>query len=233
MSYELLYWPIKAKNIAPALALTFTGSDWKSGAGPGSKGTGDLWAEWLDIKPTTTWGYLPNLVVPGGKTIGNELAILQFIARKNPAFGGESDADFHTSQELLHQSEELYQKLAKWVPTIMAADKSPEDFKAFWRGNDARMHSSSYGLLVYLAQFETFMATCGVGNDRYTAFGTTIGEIKLFATLYLVTLIDPQLQLPGNVAAFVSRFNEEKAVVATLDKLKDTAQYFIAPPSAA
>ena len=102
--HELLYWPIKGKNLGPALALELSGMGWKVGAGPGSKGTGELWEEWLEIKPTTPWGYLPNLAVPGGKTIGNELAILQYIARKHPAFGGETDSDFNTSQELLHQA---------------------------------------------------------------------------------------------------------------------------------
>lgn len=228
--FELTYWPIKAKNIAPALAMEFAAMEWELGAGPGSKGTGDLWAEWLEIKPNTVWGYLPNLKTPDGKVIGNELAILQCIARKNPALGGESDEDYLASQELLHQSEELYQKLGKICPTIMAKDKSADDFKAFWAGNDPNTHSASQGLLVYLSQFEQFMTKCGAGDDKYTASGTTIGELKLFATLVLIQLVDGSTQFPPNVTKFMARLNDHAKVKEVLDvKLKDTSQYFISP----
>ena len=182
------------------------------------------------MKPSTAWGYLPNLSLPNGKKIGSELAIMQYIARNHPHLGGESDADFQASQELLHQAEELYQKLAKCCPTIMAKDKSVDDFKEFWTGADPATHSNKQGLLVYLTQFDKYMDACGAGKDRYTASGLTIGEMKLFATLYLVSLVDPDLKFPPNVAAFMARFGGEKATVAALDAIKDAAQYFIAPP---
>lgn len=214
------------------MALELAGMDWEVGAGPGSKGTGNLWGEWLEQKPSTVWGYLPNMLVPGGKPIGSELAILQYIARKNPAFGGDSEDDFNISQELLHQAEELYQKLTKICPTIMAKDKSPDDFMKFWTGNDPTTHSNAQGLLVYLSQFESFMTKCGDYADKYTTSGLTIGEIKLFATLYLVQLIDPKVAFPSKVAAFMARFNANPKVKKVLDDTyKETAQYFIAPPS--
>lgn len=230
--HVLTYWPIKAKNIASALALEQAGMEWELGAGPGSKGTGNLWAEWLEMKPNTVWGYLPNLEVPGGRTIGNELAILQYIARKNPAMGGESDVDFNASQELLHQAEELYQKLTKCVPTILAKDKSPEEYNKFWTGSDPNTHSNAQGLLVYLAQFESYMEKCGAGSDKYTTTGMTIGEIKLYATLAIVQLVDATVPFPPKVSAFMARFNADAKVKVVMDeKVSSCKQYFIQPPA--
>jgi len=228
--HVLTYWPIKAKNIAAALALEQAGMEWEFGAGPGSKGTGNLWAEWLEMKPDTVWGYLPNLQVPGGRTIGSELAILQYIARKNPVLGGESDDDFNASQELLHQSEELYQKFSKLMPTVMAKDKSPEEYNKFWTGNDPTTHSSAQGLLVYLSQFESYMDKCGAGDDKYTTTGMTIGEIKLYATLALAQLVDAAVPFPPKVSAFMARFNADAKVRAVMDgNVSSCGQYFIPP----
>jgi len=226
--YVLTYWPIKAKNIASALALEIVGADWEPGPGPGSKGTGDLWAEWLEIKPTTPWGFLPNLATPDGRTLGSELAILQYLGRKFPALAGESDEDFCKSQELIHQSEELYQKLSKVVPTIMATDKSPEEFKTFWDGNDPNTHSSAQGLRVYLEQFNKYLGS----GDKCTTSGFTLGEIKLYSVLVLLDLIEPKFPFPENVANFMKRCNADARVRKVMDvTLKDTSQYFITPPA--
>lgn len=223
--HQLTYWPIKAKNLASGIALELGGFEWEVGAGPGSKGTGDLWAEWLEMKPNTVWLYLPNMTVPGGRTIGSELAIMQYIGRKNPKMAGQSDDDFNASQELLHQAEELYQKLAKNMPTIMAKEKDPGDF---WTNADKNTHSAGQGLPVYLEQFEKYMDTCGAGKDKYTATGTTVGECKLFATLHCVKLCDPATPFGSNLTAFYNRFNDDAKVKSVLnDKYGQTAQYFL------
>merc|ERR1719410_2028691 len=110
----------------------------------------------------------------------------------------------------------------------MAQDKSPEDFKVFWTGSDTNTHSSAQGLLVYLSQFEGFLGKCGAGQDKFTTTGKTVGELKLFATLFMVQLVDPQLALPDGLAAFMARLGAEGKVKAVMDeKLKDAAQYFI------
>merc|ERR1712013_413172 len=109
---------------------------------------------------------------------------------------------------------ELYQKMSKFVPTAMAKDKSPEDYKEFWTGNDPNTHSKLQGLLVYLSQFSSYMVTCGAGADKFTSTGTTIGEIKLFATLTL--LVDPEVALPSNLVAFMERFNGNAKVRTVL-----------------
>merc|ERR1712032_1078718 len=144
--------------------------------------------------------------------------------------GGEKDSDFNISQELLHQAEELYQKLVKFVPTAMAKDKSPEDYTTFWTGSDATTHSNSQGLLVYLAQFDNYMEKCGAGDDKYTTSGVTIGEIKLFATLAIVQLVDAAVPFPPKVSAFMARFNADAKVRAVMDeKFGSCGQYFIQP----
>merc|ERR1719265_774846 len=120
------------------------------------------------MKPETVWGFIPNLELPGGKKIGCELAILQYIARKaGPALAGAGEDDKLMSQELLHQSEELYQKMAAKMPTIMAPDKDPKAFKEWW-GNAGQgpavkrgsihgdSHSANQPLPIYLAQLESF-----------------------------------------------------------------------------
>jgi len=231
MAYILTYWPIKAKNIAASLALEVSGATWELGPGPGSKGTGDLWNEWLEMKPNTPWGFLPNLKTPEGKTLGSELAILQCLGRKFPALAGESDEDFVISQELIHQTEELYQKMSKLCPTMMAPDKSPDAFKTFWEGADATTHSNQQGLQVYLDQFDKYATLCANGNDKYTTSGFTLGELKLYATLVLLDLVEPGFKFPPNVAAFMSRCNSDPRIRKVMDvTLKDTKQYFIAPP---
>lgn len=232
---QLVYWPIRAKNMASALALELGGFDWEMGAGPGSKGTGDLWAEWLEMKPACTWKFLPNLVLPDGERIGSELAILQFLARKSTLLAGSCDRDFVISQELVHQSEELYQKISSKVPTIMAKDKNPEEFEKFMAGADQTTHSNAYGLQVYLSQFDEFYTKCGGGEGRFTSSGETIGECKLFATLHLLPPLqssDVFAKFP-NVALFYSTFAMKAKVKAVMETRIDTAaQYFIRPPAA-
>lgn len=229
---ELLYWPILAKNIAPAIALEIGGFQWELGAGPGSKGTGDLWAEWLEMKFSTVWCFLPNLKLPAGQQIGSELAILQFLARKVPALAGTCDRDFMISQELLHQSEELYQKLTAKVPTIMAKDKSPTEFEEFWCGADKTTHSNKQGLQVYLAQLEDFYAKSHGSGGKFTSTGTTIGEIKLYATLKLVVLVrSDALASYQNLEAFMKKYEADPKVAAIMgQQFSKCSQYFIAPP---
>lgn len=241
--FTLTYWPLFAKGAASVIALQVGGFSWQLGAAPGSKGTGDLWAEWLEMKPDTPWGFLPNLDV-GGEQIGSELAILQYLARKaGPALEGANDAEFRISQELLHQSEELYQKLGAKCPTIMQPDKSPEDFEKLWTGADRDTHSSQQGIPVYLAQFEEFYAKVGGRDGLFTSSGVTIGEIKLYATLALLLLIDNGIlsNYPG-LLEFYMRWENDARIRIPLEIGGDTTildialsewgwqQYFVAPP---
>lgn len=242
------YWPLFAKGCASVLALQVAGFNWQLGAAPGSKGTGELWAEWLEMKPYTPWGFLPNLDI-GGELIGSELAILQYLARKAGApLAGANDLEFRISQELLHQSEELYQKLAGKCPTIMNPDKSPEDFEQLWTNGDRTTHSSQQGIPVYLTQFEEYYAKVGGRDGFFTSSGITIGEIKLYATLACLLLIDNGIlnSYPNLLAFYLKWENDERIRVPAGEGpegpqtcgLLDIAmqewgwqQYFIAPPA--
>jgi len=236
---RLTYWPIAAKNLAPSIALELADMDWEYAPGPGSKGTGNLWGEWLEMKQGTIWGFLPNLEIPGAMTIGSELAILQFIARKaGVTLAGSDDSEFGISQELLHQAEELYQKMCQKIPTIMAQDKSPEEYQKFMDGNDRNCHSNAQGLQVYLSQLEDFYAKTGGSAGKFTTSGTTIGEIKLFATLLLLVMIKADvLASYPNLSTFMATMGGNDKVAAVVagnlparNLTEPPTQYFISPP---
>merc|ERR1712217_855303 len=124
--------------------------------------------------------------------------------------------------ELVHQGEELYQKLTKNTPTCFAPDGKKECHEKFFCGCDPNTHSNDQGLLVYFDQFDKYIATWGNGSDRYTSSGTTIGELKVFSSVYLAQLVDPKLQLPGKLDAFMKRLHADPKVRKVLDEtLKD------------
>jgi hypothetical protein len=233
---QLLYWPLFAKGVAPALALEFGKFDWEMGAAPGSKGTGDIWAEWLEMKPDTTWAFLPNLKLSKDVSVGSELAILQFLAKKRRNLAGFSPEEWLVSQELLHQSEELYAKISANVPTAMAKDKSPEAYAKFMSGDDKNTHSSAQGLLVYLQQFEDFYTKRGGKDGKFTRSGTTIGELKLWATLQCILKVKSDvLDSFQNLSAFNKKLSETPQGKGVLEgTLKNMSgpfpQYFQPPP---
>lgn len=232
---QLQYWPIFAKNVAAALALEFGGFDWEIGKCPGDKETGDLWGEWMEMKWDTTWGFLPNLTVDG-KTLGSELVILQFLAQKRRALAGVSDEDWIISQELMHQSEELYQKITANVPTIMAKDKDKGAYETFMAGGDKNSHNNAQGLQVYLGQFEEFYAKRGGKDGKFTRSGKTIGELKLFATLQILQYVKSDvLASYPNLLAFMKRLTETPQVKGLLEGTAKNMKapfpaYFIPPP---
>jgi len=232
---QLNYWPLFGKNVAAQLALEFGGFDWEMGPAPGDKGTGNLWEEWLEMKPDTTWGFLPNLKA-GNKLVGSELSILQFLARRRRSLAGGTEGDWLVSQELLHQAEELYQKYSEKVPTIMAKDKDKAAFEAFMEGGDKTSHSNAQGLQVYLGQFEEFFSKQGREDAKFTRLGQTIGELKLFATLEMIVKVKAGV-LEGypNLLAFTQRLRETPQVKGVLEGTAKNmkgpgTQYFIAPP---
>merc|ERR1719245_1911596 len=114
----------------------------------------------------------------------------------------------------------------------MDKEKSPEQFKTFWDGDDPTTHSNKQGMRVYLSQFDTYLPKCGNGKDKYTTSGFTLGELKLYATLILIDLMEPGFKFPENLTAFMARLNEDGRVRKVMDVvLKGTKQYFITPPA--
>ena len=98
-------------KIAPAVALAHSGLEWTgkfANAGEGG---------WKALKPSTPWGETPILEgVPGvaGGTIGHELTILQYIAKRaGPALEGADEKEWLTSMQIMSEAEDIYSKLGK------------------------------------------------------------------------------------------------------------------------
>eukprot|EP01063_Lacrimia_lanifica_P008997 TRINITY_DN16043_c0_g6_i1.p1 TRINITY_DN16043_c0_g6~~TRINITY_DN16043_c0_g6_i1.p1 ORF type:complete len:252 (+),score=98.89 TRINITY_DN16043_c0_g6_i1:114-758(+) len=211
--------------------MEVAGAEWELGAKPGDKETGDLWGEWLHMKWEQVWGFLPNLQLADGTRVGSELAILQYLARKYPVLAGATDEDFVKSQDLLHQAEELWTKLATKASTVMQ-EKPKADFDAFVNGDDKNTHCSSQGLQVYLWQFDEFFAKRGG-----TAGGFSIGEVKLFAVLaVLETVVSGAVKADKfpHLKAFYDRVAADPRVQSVLkgaakNMTKPFGLYLVAP----
>ena len=114
--YVLTYFGVFARGPSVTLALAHSGLSWRL----------EHPADWGSMKATTDWGCLPLLEAPGGIKVGHEAAILNYLGRAVPnILGGASDADFSTSQQLLEEAEDIYQKLAKYQSTCMAKVARP------------------------------------------------------------------------------------------------------------
>eukprot|EP00927_Polykrikos_kofoidii_P022660 TRINITY_DN2108_c0_g1_i2.p1 TRINITY_DN2108_c0_g1~~TRINITY_DN2108_c0_g1_i2.p1 ORF type:complete len:247 (-),score=36.80 TRINITY_DN2108_c0_g1_i2:57-734(-) len=186
---KFTYFPVWAKGPAIALALELSGMEWE-GAFP----------DWKAMKATTPWLELPVLEVPGYGMIGQEMAILNFIARQVPAMGGLSEGDWLASQQLLGQAEDIYLRLG----LIKNGRLSAEEIEKFWTNDDLTSHNRDFGIKAFLSCLENFYNKCGVGNGQFTATGTTVGECKLFASLHSCKLIhaDVLTAFPGLVAFY-------------------------------
>ena len=148
MPIKYHYFPLWAKGPTSALALTFSGLDWEGGIDFGKTDVPpdaeDGWVQgyvkgWLGgardypvAKNTTPWGELPVIETEIG-VIGQESAILNYIARKAPAMGGADDKEFAVSQQLIFACEDIYNKLARWQPTMLDKKEALATERAkFW-----------------------------------------------------------------------------------------------------
>jgi glutathione S-transferase len=191
------------------------------------------------MKPTTPWGELPVLEIPGFGMIGHELQILAYIAREGPAFAQMTASEGLVSEQLLSQAEDIYAKLIKFQPTVKSTEAkcTPEELESFWSDTDDAVHSRGFGLNVYLAKLEKFLVEPvipDVGLDKFTRNGFSVGECKLFAILDILRLIKGDVLTPyPGLAAFYARFgasDKTKAVMETGDKMPGPFnQYFVAP----
>jgi hypothetical protein len=204
--FVLTYFSLFGKGPSIALALAHSPLKWKL-----------IFPEdWSSLKPSTSWGFLPVLEAPGDVQVGHEAAILNYIGHVVPSMGGSSSADFATSQQLLFQAEDIYQKLVRVQNTIMAKDKVADaELQAFWSDADGAKHNAKYGVLVYLSSVERFLAKCGgTASGKFTVHGLTVGECKLFVVLHILkTIKDDVLGGSPGLTAFYSR-------IAALDKTK-------------
>lgn len=178
-----------------------------------------LMDDWGALKPTTSFGELPLLTTPDLGDIAHELAILNYIGRKT-SLGGANDKEFCISGQLMQMAEDIFQKLVKVQPSFMdaKADVVAAGTTAdFWANTKLTEHNSTQGCAAYLAYLEGFHATCGAGSGRYTTSGTTVGEIKLFATLHMLVMLKPDcLDACSAVKTFYETFGALPAAKAVL-----------------
>jgi len=227
----LNYFPLWAKGPAPALALNHSGIEW-TGVFVSSEVTEDNMMDcWKKVKPETPWGSLPIMEVPGVGKIGHELAILQYIGRSSKKAGGVNLQDTVISQQLMHEAEEIYAKLTKFQPTPYAKDKPKADCDKFWSANDDK------GLPVFLAQFEKYHGECDRGPGKFTRYGVSVGECKLWATLHALKLIkDDALKDYPALTGFYDTFAElpkTKEIVESGGKMPGPFKQYFQPYEAA
>lgn len=225
---KFTYFGLHAKGVACALALAHSGLPWE-GAHPD---------DWATMKPTTPWGELPVLDIPGFGMIGHELQILAYIGREGPNFMQMAVNEVLVSDQLISQAEDIYMKLVKLQPTIKSTEPkcSPEELEKFWTEADDTIHNRGYGLNVYLAKLEKFLVEPvipDVGLDKFTRNGFSVGECKLFATVDILRLMKDDVLTPyPGLSAFYARVKaseKTKAVLETGDKMPAPfKQYFIA-----
>jgi glutathione S-transferase len=225
---KFTYFALHAKGAACAIALAHSGLPWE----------GQFPDDWKTMKPTTPWGELPVLEIPGFGMIGHELQILAYIAREGPSFAQLAANEVLVSDQLVSQAEDIYLKLSKLQPTTKSSEPkcTPEELERFWTDGDDSGHNRTFGLNVYLAKLEKFLVEPvipDVGLDKFTRSGFSVGECKLFAILDILRLIKGDVLGPyPGLSAFYARFaaNEKtKAVLETGDKMPGPfEQYFVA-----
>lgn len=185
-------WLLTSASLASRTYLT--GLEW----------TGRFPEAWKEMKPTTPWRELPIMEnVPGVGTIGHELAILSYIAKKTgPALEGSDDKEQLTSMQLMSEAEDIYQALGR-----LKNGGTPEQSDLFWTDSDPTKHNRQQGLAVYLSLLENFHSSSGAGAGKFTDSGISIGEIKLWTTMHILKTIKTDVfeAFPA-LAAFYDRF---------------------------
>jgi hypothetical protein len=87
-------------------------------------------------------------------TIAFENAILLYIARIRPEMGGETNADYLTSQQLLMVGEDIMILGQKYCDTPLStkgSELTSDERDAVWYQHDPYMHNLSLGFQVHIA----------------------------------------------------------------------------------
>lgn len=240
---------------APPLELYYFGLYAKFGSALALEHSGLSWIykrpeDWKSMKPTLAFGCLPVLKnlpaehVAGfcgagdaedGNQLGQEIAILNYVGSRVLKMKGLTTSDELISQQLIGAGEDIYQALSKIKNRII----SYEDSMKWWSKDaaDPMSHNRNFGVYVYLENFEKFAKKCAcIGKaapNKFTSCGCTVGECKLFASLFCLVAIEPDLL--ANYEAlkhFYEAFLAESATQAVLSGDKTggvLAQYFHAP----
>mmetsp|Transcript_92128 Transcript_92128/g.260773 ORF Transcript_92128/g.260773 Transcript_92128/m.260773 type:complete len:239 (-) Transcript_92128:76-792(-) len=199
---------------------------------------------WKDLKPETSWGCLPILknlppehsAAFGGAELGQELAILSYIASRVPdRMKGADLSEELVSQQIYGEAEDVYQALARIKGKFVTGEAATN----FWSKDaaDPLSHNRQFGIYVFMGLLERFIQKCGRAKEgRFTASGVTVGECKLFATLYACRWVeDSVLEGYEGLSCFYDRFLGEPATQAVLSGERTggaLSQYFFKPEEA-
>ena len=187
--WRLTYFNLTARGLAVVIALEQSELDWEADIIPLS--------EWKARKPgqPAFVKQLPVMDIPGvattTTTIGQSVAILNCVADSGGLAG--DGPDFAVSQMLIGEAEEWYSLVYDHAlkPLIGDAwDQARSD--ALWREGGAwwKLRSRIGMLVPLLAERRKKRSRSangeedGVGVDRFTSSGVTIGEVNLFAMLH-------------------------------------------------
>ena len=211
-SYNLTYFPVMAKGLAPSLVLEVSGLPW-DGIHP---------EDWQAMKPTTVFGQLPQLTTTDGIVMAQMAAIVNLVSRRMPVLQGIDDEEFSVSQELLvFADDDLYRGMQRHQDTINKKDKVPvAEMNEWW----------SVVVPGHMARLEKLMMQ---NDDRFTSSGFTAGELVLFANLHQMKLVRPGFMraTPG-VSAFYARVAADDRVARVLNNgggfSEPLQQYFVA-----
>lgn len=217
---ELIYFPVQAKGLQLAILAEASGLEWtgftvdKSPAGPKS---------WPAIKASgaSPFGQLPMLRTPGGRVVGQSVAIANYIAHR-ASMHGAGDDDFALSQMCLAEGEDLYSlllgaELARWKPREVRAAKA----------------EAVRGLIAttvpdHLAKLEALCAA----PLGFTSTGQTAGELYLFGMLYQTAAVAGAASLDATprLKAWFDRTKALPAVAKVLEgrsAIGSLGQYFM------
>jgi len=207
--FELRYFPLMAKGLGPALVAEHSGWPWSGNAT--LKFTID--EHWKELKPTTPFGQLPLLTVPGNITfqLAQTTAIVNYIGNIAHSDGIQYDQvsarddlprgsrRYAMSQQLIAEAEDIYNLMVKFLPTlykqlssvdgsVVTSKGTAADYSAFW----AELLPPHLASLERLIPFNPEIVEEGMhGHRRCSTF--LAGELHLFAMLYQAFLVSEKL----------------------------------------
>lgn len=224
---RLTYFPVMARGLAPALVCEMSGLPW---VGPRDTGfTRDAWPA-LKESGKCPFGQLPLLEVDG-MTIGQAIAIVNYIGKRAGMEG--TGIDFVMSQQLLAESDDLYNSLQKFQPTwnVALGELTKDDLSI--KGNVEQL-AKFWKVYVptQLGKLNSLLAR----RSRFTSTGRTVGEICLWGMLYQMKLCKSDMfDATPDLAIFFSEIETEPAVqkvVSGKSSFGEWTQYFVNPPQA-
>eukprot|EP00038_Savillea_parva_P000313 m.95485 g.95485 ORF g.95485 m.95485 type:complete len:284 (-) comp10109_c0_seq1:111-962(-) len=227
-AFTLLYFPLLAKGLGPALVAEFSGMKWK-----GPKSIGFEAKSWKEFKAAgeSPFGQMPILEIDEIR-MSQTTAIVNTIARKTGAsLEGGPGHQFAVSQMLIAESEDLYNKMQKMVATqyVNQSKKGgPAVFDQFW----------SEVAPAELTKLEVLLGgQSGVANASRGLWvpGATAGELMLFAMLHQMVLVksgclDDTLRLRAFYSGLMGD-ERVKRVLSGESEFGELNQYFIEDPS--